>query len=167
MIIYHEAPKKDTEAILQNGLQRTSKGLRSQEQIIIDTNDFLDDHRPPAIIRASIWRNKSIYGFVGSSDWIIEIQDGKKIPLAEHLEETKQAVFRIIPNDCCYLSDLDQYDIVKQHLQAGQERAAIHAAQQYWERLIPLRQDQLGTIRRPEAMIPCDLAPSELSLVHR
>jgi len=166
MIIYHEAPQKDVEVILQNGLQRTSKGLRSQERLVIDTNDFLDHYRPPAIKDADIWRNKSIYGFVGDNDWIIEIKDGKRTPLSIHLAQAEQAVFKITPDvHYCYLSDLDLYDNVKRCLQADQRQDAARAAQLYWEHLVPAQQSSIHTILRPEVMIVRDLAPSELVLI--
>lgn len=167
MILYHELGSDDLKDVLRNGLKRTNRGAKGNDQAIIETDKYLDDHRPSSLKIAGLSRNNNIYAFIGNTDSIIDIKDGATVALKDYMSDRNSVLLRLTVNPkYCYVSDIEKYDEVKFLLVSGDKVQAHKSAQDYWDTIMDFSVFRVNTIKRPEVMIVRDLLPDALSVAY-
>lgn len=167
MKLFHEVPKHTVTSILEQGLKRTSRGEKGNDDAIIKTDILLDQYRPTRIKQADVSRDNNIYAYIGYEDTIIDITNGREIALAQYINASSNVLFKLnIDDDKCYVSDLELYDSIKNGVANGKTtKELLDTIEQYWNTLLPLNAFHLGRIRRPEVMITYDIPPERLQIV--
>lgn len=165
MVLYHEIDSSSLQSVLQNGLKCTHRGSKGSDKSIVQTDEYLDKHRPDTLKEAGISRGNNLYAFIGTEDTIINIKDGAIIPVQEYLCHHNSVILKLqIDAESCYVSDLDKYDALKSALSNTDERHSVRLAREYWDAVVPLQSFHPGNIARPEAMIIRDVRPGELTV---
>lgn len=164
--LYHEVSSDSVDGILQNGIKRDKGGEKRDAQIEkIDT--FLDTHLPDNFESLGLNRRSVIYAYLEHEGNIVDITDGELVPLEKYESEKGTVLLRItVDPENCYVSDLDLYDTLKRAMQLDeQDSTREHLADQYWKRIVPLEEFQLGSIKRPEVMINADIEPKSIEII--
>lgn len=163
MFLYHQASTEAGKDALENGLQLTAKREMGNREDIKRADAFLDARRPAELIAAGVRRRDNIYAFVGDEATLVDITDGKTVPL-ETYKQPGCILFRLEADpSVCYAADLDLYDAVKDALSEG--KTPTELASDYWRRVIPLGSYRPGSVRRPEVMIVRPITASRLRVV--
>lgn len=166
MIIYHEINPEMLTAIPNDGLRCAEKGDKSEDSLIQTTDTFLDTHRPQLYQQLGVSRLRANYGYLTDGDAVIDITDGRRVSRDTFIAKSKQAILQIDADPtCCYVSQLDLYDIVKVLLDRDVDATA--AAQTYWHSLQRLDTYQTGTADRIEAIITYDVPPDAIRILSR
>lgn len=157
MPLYHEVAKDSVEKILTDGLKRTSRGDKGDQTDIIQTDAYLDDHRPGALRDQGISRDDNLYAFVGTDTSLVDITNGATVSLQDYPQEDSVLLRLAVDEAACYVSDLDRYDAVKAAIANHETATLAELADAYWASLTPLRSFKIGDILRPEVMITTDI----------
>lgn len=165
MVLYHEVAKDSVEKILADGLKRTSRGEKGDKTDIIQTDTYLDDHRPVAVRKRGVSRDDNLYAFVGTEDSLIDITNGATVSLADYPKEGSALLRITVDEAACYVSDLDRYDAVKAAIANHETATLAELTDEYWASLTPLRSFEIGDILRPEVMITTDVPPQQITPV--
>ena len=165
MILYHEVAKDSVEKILADGLKRTSRGDKGDQTDIIQTDAYLDDHRPDAVRKQGVSRDDNLYAFVGTDYSLIDITNGATVPLTDYPNDGSVLLRIAVDEVACHVSDLDRYDAVKAAIANHETATLAELADTYWTSLTPLRDFKIGDILRPEVMITTDIPPRQITLV--
>lgn len=162
--VYHEINPASLDKILQEGIERTSEGIKSKDKAIQKVNRFLDSHRPPGAVKAKLSRQDNLYGYLTDGDQLVDITDGKNTDIAFFKAKDNQRLVKIAVDPTkCYVADLDLYDTIKRALELDeQDSTRENLATQYWAKLIRLSDYNRKTIRRPEVMITYDVPPNDI-----
>lgn len=156
-MIYHQLTDEAWNETRTKGLHRNDRGEKGDDKAIIRTDHFLDAHIPDTLAKHGLQRCNVIYGYLGDSTHLTDIETGDAIPIAQKATEGDRTLLRLeVDPSECWVSDLDLYDAVKNSENPSQEQAIT-----YWKSLQPLTQYD-GSIRRPEVMITTDLKPARL-----
>lgn len=164
MKIYHEVSAESVDSIFKNGLKRTSRGTKGDDDLIAKTDEFLDAHRPSQFRSVGLSRNSSIYGYIGSEDSLISIKDGSSVAIHKKKAGGSGVLLELtVDPERCWVSDLDAYDELKTLFEhEAAKEYLVTQAQKYWNLLIPLRAYKQDTISRPEVMITYDIDPAAI-----
>lgn len=162
MPLYHEVAKDSVEKILADGLKRTSRGDKGDQTDIIQTDAYLDDHRPAALRKQGVSRDDNLYAFIGTDDVLIDITNGATVSRADYPKEGSVLLRITVDEAACYVSDLDRYDAVKAAIANHETATLAELADAYWTSLTPLRHFEIGDILRPEVMITTDVPPQQI-----
>src|SRR5690606_87943 len=120
MIVYHEIDPSSCEAALKDGLKRTSRGEKGDDELIKTTDELLDSRRPSGLSQAGVSRDNNLYAYLSSDDHIIDIKDGLEKPISEFTDRGEQVLLRLqVDSDKVYVSDLDRYDRLKEAVASG------------------------------------------------
>lgn len=165
MVLYHEVAKDSVEKILADGPKCTSRGDKGDKTDIIQTDAYLDDHRPAALRTRGISRNDSLYAFVGTDDSLIDITNGATVPLTDYPKDGSVLLRITVDETVCYVSDLDRYDAVKAAVANHETATLAELTDEYWASLTPLHNFEIGDILRPEVMITTDVPPQQITPV--
>ena len=165
MVLYHEVTKDSVEKILADGLKRTSRGDKGDKTDIIETDTYLDNHRPAALRERGVSRDDNLYAFVGTDNSLVDITNGATLSLADYPQEDSILLRIAVDEDTCYVSDLDRYDAVKAAIANHETATLAELADEYWASLTPLRTFEIGGILRPEIMITTDVPPQQITPV--
>jgi len=165
MTLYHKVSSESLDDTLQHGLKRALRGERGAADIIAVTDQFLDQHRPATLRTNNVSRDHAIYAYIGTDHSITSIENGQEEPLSKHLEQDGGLLKLTVDPKDCYVSDLDQFDAVKQALEADDPTLAEERADRYWETITPLSRYEHGTFRRPEVIITNDISPNAIAIV--
>lgn len=161
MILYHEADTGSVALILKEGMKRTSRGEKGDDESIVRTDKFLDAYRPDDLVASKVSRDDNVYAYLGSGGQVVDITSGELVELEMFIDRAEGEVLSFeVDATRCFVSDLDIYDGIKKAVENGMEN--IQMAQHYWESLVSLADYKLGQIRRPEAMIPYDIPPEAI-----
>ncbi|HSH55292.1 MAG TPA: hypothetical protein VK983_00540 [Candidatus Limnocylindrales bacterium] len=164
MIVYHEVSPEAVSSIREKGLKRTSRGEKSDDAIA-QTDQFLDAHRLPELVDASVSRDNNLYAYVVEDEKIVSITDGARMSLEDFIQQSQQALLSIeVDPQRCYVSDLDQYDAVQKALEE-KNSSAERLARDYWQSLIRLNAYEQGAIKRPEIMVTYSLPSSAVRVL--
>jgi hypothetical protein len=157
MIIYHQISNKAWRLVKYSGLVPTSRGEKGARQDIVATDVFLDKHVPTNLKIQGLSRDNNLYGYLGTTNSLIDIQTGAIQPISQKAAEPGKTLLRLNVNPVnCWISDLDLYDVVKAALAA--DRDPIHVANEYWKALCRLDEYD-NTKKRPEIMITYKIEP--------
>lgn len=164
MKVYHQIQASALEMALVKGLLRTSRGDKGGDKVIIKTDHLLDMYRPQSLKKQGVSRDDNLYAYVRKDDTILDITDGKPVPLGVFIASSKQPILELdIDPHKCFISDLDAYDTLKSALTNHIDQPSLEQlAKAYWEKLIRLSDGTLSNIRRPEVMITYDIAPDKI-----
>lgn len=164
MKAYHEIQPSMLEAILANGLLRTSRGEKGDDDAIIMTDQFLDACRPQLLIKQGVSRDNNLYAYVCVDNFIINITDGARVPLHAFIITSSQQVLELDINpQKCFVSDLDIYDALKSAIEAHEHQSNLdRLAKSYWAKIVSLSNFDTSIIRRPEIMITYDVPPDKI-----
>lgn len=150
--------------MLQHGLMLNPGGDKTDDSIR-QTDAFLNNCRPPRLVKGGVDRMRNNYCYLAHGDYIIDITSGEEKPVLAFTNERPQALLQIDVNPtACYVSDLDLYDQVKQLLQNDDQPSAQRLAHVYWEAL-QLLGTYRGNIHRPEVMTTYDVPPSAIKKI--
>ena len=163
MPLYHELSPEALRNALADGLKRTSRGDKGQDEAIKKTDTYLDRRRPDALRKHGVSRDDNIYAYLGTDRTMIDIRDGRTIPLAEHPDPDSRLVMLSVDPSDCFVSDLDRYDTLRQAITDKKPVDLKALAADYWQHVIPLPDYQPGSVRRPEIMVTRDLPPASLT----
>lgn len=166
MIIYHEISSGMLPKIKSEGLKRTARGTKSNEDAILRADNVLDQYIPPELQASGVSRNNTIYGYLGDESSLVDIQDGQKISLKKKKQQNGQVLLRldVDPKDC-WVSNLNAYDAVKQAIANRKSHQALSKlCKDYWNGVRPLNEYQCD-IERPEIMITCNISPVSIEEV--
>lgn len=168
MRLFHEIPKHSVTSILEEGLKRTSRGEKGNDDAIIKTDKLLDEYRPDRLLHANVSRDNNIYAYIGYSDTIIDITNDREVALARYVRASSNVLLELyIDQENCYVSDLELYDSIKNGVESGMSnKELLNKIEQYWQTLVPLNAFHLGSIRRPEVMITHDIPATQLQIVN-
>ena len=164
MIVYHEVSNDALDSVLEEGLVRTSRGEKGDDSSIAKTDELLDGNRPAALREIGISRDDNLYAYLSSDTSLIDITDGSLVPLDTFIKNSDGAVLALTINaPQCYVSDLDQYDAVKEAVENDNDIETLQEmSETYWNSLVPLDEFTPGDIDRPEVMIPYDILPENI-----
>ncbi len=167
MKVYHVVNPDHLQSILDNGIKRTSRGDKGDDQLIAQTDVFLDDRCPVALVRQGVSRSNNLYAYFSFEDKIVDITDGAVTSINEFISGTSQKIIELVVDPRrCYVSDLDTYDSLKRAIEGSSDSGKLdELAASYWRKLTPLESFSLGMIDRPEIMITYDIEPSSVRLV--
>ena len=159
MIVYHEIDPSSCGAVLKDGLKRTSRGEKGDDELIKTTDELLDSRRPSGLSQAGVSRDNNLYAYLSSDDHIIDIKDGLEKPISEFADRGEQVLLSLqVDSDKVYVSDLDRYDRLKEAVASGLGQPVLEElADTYWRAVISLKLYQPHSLRRPEAMITYDI----------
>lgn len=163
MTLYHELSPDALVSALREGLRRTSRGEKGQDDAIKKTDAYLDQHCPAPLRAKGVSRDDNIYAYLGTEDTLIDIRDGRTVPLTDRPDPTSKLLRLSVDPAHCYVSDLERYDAVKRAIDQHSDTQLAALATEYWQHITPLASYGPGSIRRPEIMITCDLAPHALT----
>lgn len=162
--VYHEVLPDSLGNALSEGVKRSTHGEKS-DSLAKKTDAYLDRRRPEHL-PSDVSRANAVYGYLSDDDQLIDIKDGTPVGVKEFAAQRSQVLLRMtVELDKCFVSDLDRYDAVKEALEKGDDAALDQLATRYWDRLTPLEKYDPGPIRRPEALITHDVAPSDITVV--
>lgn len=163
--VYHEVLPDSLDSTLSEGVKRSTHGEKS-DSLVKKADDYLDRRRPEHL-PSDLSRANAVYGYLADDGKLIDIKDGTPVDVKEFAAQRKQVLLRMtVELDNCFVSDLDRYDAVKEALEKGDDDAALEQlAARYWDRVTPLEKYSPGPIRRPEALITHDVAPSDIAVV--
>ena len=164
MRVYHEVSSNSFASVQSQGLKRTNRGAKGQDKLIIQTDEFLDSHRPKNLIKNDLRRCNNLYGYLGTKEVIVDIRDGKIKPIKNWRSDHTLLQLTIDPTRC-WIADLDRYDAIKNGVSEGVNSALVHLALDYWENTTRLDLYQWKSIQRPEVMITYNLPPTLIQLV--
>lgn len=157
--IYHQLTDHAWQLAKTQGLLRTTRGDKGDDEAIIRTDEFLDEHVPHKLANAGVRRCHVIYGYIGDSSHLIDIETGNAVPVMQKAKEAGHVLLWLETDPkVCWVSDLDLYDAVKDSDLSPKYAAA------YWAALQPLTRYD-GSIHRPEVMIAADLPPPLLHVI--
>jgi hypothetical protein len=164
MLVYHEVPPDTLESILLNGLKRTASGEKSDDKAIARTDHFLDQHCPNNLRNAGVSRVNNIYAYLQANGTIVDIVDGRHIPIQEFITRSKQTILELDINPTqCYVSDLDTYDELKDALSNHKDQYLLdELAGSYWNKVKKLSEFSVDGIRRPEVLITYDVPARDI-----
>lgn len=176
MIIYHEVKPKLLKSVLQHGLDRTSRGEKGDDQLVVKTDKFLDEKRPSHIKHTGLSRNNNLYGYMSIDDKIIDIySETDSHPHLRTLndfmksERHHSVILQLtIDPKKCYISDLDLYDKVKKAIGRGEPSSYLdNLAVTYWSDIKPLSKHfALSDLpKRPEVMVTYDVTPEHIEIL--
>ena len=162
--VYHEIDNSSLQDVIRHGLKRTSRGNKGEDKNIIETDAYLDDHRPAHLRDKDVSRDNNLYAYLVIDDKISDITDGSLVPINEFVNNSNDAVLRLNVNPVhCFVSDLDIYDELKNHITKSKDSPALEKlAQKYWNRLCSLNDYAPYSIARPELMITYDIDPKDI-----
>lgn len=168
MIAYHEINPDTLESIRTKGLQRAARGEKGDKRAIKQTDALLDANIPAHLRRAGVSRANNNYAYVVTNGKVIDITDGHAIDEQKFITSSSRAVLQLhLDSDLCYVSDLDAYDQLKEAVENEQTDDIINRhVTTYWKRVIPLLAYERKKIRRPEIIIPYDIPPHAITVVH-
>lgn len=168
MIAYHEANPDDAATILRDGIKRVSRGAKGDDETIIQADMLLDDHRPSRLKAQGVSRDNNIYAYYCDSGAIVDIRDGKKIPLSDFVGRSTQTVLQLTLDERhCFVSDLDTFDALKKAVADSAPSDLLESlASKYWGRITPLSSYEPGVFRRPEIMITTDIPPHAIAALN-
>jgi hypothetical protein len=168
-VVYHEANPSSLNTILRDGLHCTSRGDKGDDKAIIKTDKFLDDYLPRYLRHTGISRDNNLYAYAATNHKIIDITNGKSVGIERFVNNSQQIVLllRVDPHRC-FVSDLDLFDNLKNALLENTSPTQLkqHAAL-YWRALVPLDKFQFGDIKRPEIMVPYDIAITDIKVLNK
>lgn len=164
MIAYHEVSPDNVDAVLREGLKRTSRGDKGNDDAIMRTDQLLDELRPKKLKEAGWSRDDNLYAYVADGDQIIDITSGKWIPVNEYVARSEQSVLEVAVDPArCYVSDLDLYDELRTAVEQERDEADLRAiAARYFAAIQPLNSFDGAKIVRPEIMVTYDIEPHSL-----
>ncbi|MDB5176966.1 MAG: hypothetical protein JWN75_634 [Candidatus Saccharibacteria bacterium] len=164
-VIYHEVDPKIVDSVLQNGLKTENDGAKTDSQIK-KIDQFLDTHLPDDS-PAGLNRQNVIYGYVSADDKILDIKSSDMIAINDFVDKSDAVLLRIeVDAAKCYVSDLDMYDTIKRAMELKEQDSTLEdLATKYWQRVVTFDTFELGTINRPEVMVPYDIPPTDISKV--
>lgn len=165
MILYHEVTAEALERTLADGLKAESRGEKGDDPDIIETDTYLDEHRPAPLSRQGISRSDSLYAFVGTENSLVDITNGATVALQDYPLQDSHLLRLSIGSDSCYVSDLDRYDAVRKAIANHETATLTELADEYWTHLVPLSDFAIGDIARPEVMVTHDIDPTDISVV--
>lgn len=165
MNLYHEAPLTTLPELLAEGLKRTTRGDKGDDDAIKQTDNYLDDHCPAKLRAQHVSRNNSIYAFLGDETNLIDIQNGATLPIDDYPLQQTALLCLTVSRAHCFVSDLDRYDAVKAAVTDHDAASLPVLAARYWDAVVPLVAYDPGSITRPEVMITADLTPAQLTQV--
>jgi hypothetical protein len=165
MVLYHEIDRDSLDSVLADGLKRTSRGEKGDDDAIKKTDAYLDTHRPATLVHRNISRDDNIYAFLGTDKTLIDITSGAIVSLSDHKKPDVALLRLSVGQSACYVSDLDRYDAVKHAVEHGMTEQLDALADHYWQAVVPLEAYTTGTIIRTEVMITRDVLPSEIEQI--
>lgn len=166
MALYHEVTQDSVEKILTDGLKRTSRGDKGDQTDIIQTDTYLDNHRPSALRARGVSRDDNLYAFIGTDDSLVDITNGATVSLQDYPQENSALLRLVVDEAACYVSDLDRYDAVKAAIANHETTTLADLAAKYWASLMPLADFAIGDMTRPEVMVTTDIPPGHIIPVH-
>jgi hypothetical protein len=163
--VYHEINPQKIDEILGQGIRRDKQGDKT-DHVVNKVDEFLDTHLPDGA-PADLNRKNVIYAYVSHDDKVIDIKNGELVPTKAFMAKSKQTLLRMMVDaEKCYVSDLDLYDTIKRAMELGEQDSTLeNLANQYWQRIIPLYEFQLGAITRPEVMITYNIQPHDIQVM--
>lgn len=166
MIAYHEVSPEHIDRILQEGLKRTSRGDKGDDENIIATDNYLDKMCPKILKDQGVSRDNNIYAYVVMGDKVLRITDGKLVNAAAFVAQSKQKVLELsIDPKHCFVSNLDMYDKAKNAIQYKQPTLQA-LAQEYWEQLRPIDEYTVDDFSRAELMITYDISSTDIRVLN-
>lgn len=168
MIVYHEVNPDALRIIRREGLKRTSRGDKGDDQAIIKTDKFLDEHRLEHLRVTGVSRDNNLYGYLSDGEKVIDTRDGKIITVQELNKQTDQVLLKIaIDSTRCYVSDIDAYDRVKSAIEQKRPQAELRElAHEYWGKVEKFDDYRMNACRRPEVMVTYDIRPDMITVVN-
>lgn len=95
MIVYHEAKPSSVKEILKDGLRRISRGEKGDDPLIVRADMLLDKHRPSRLRDRGVSRDDNIYAYFMHDGVVVDITDGRSVPVDMFVAESGQAVLRL------------------------------------------------------------------------
>lgn len=168
MKAYHEIHPESLDSALAEGLKRTSRGSKGDNEAIIKTDRLLDSLRPQQLTAQGISRDDNLYSYVGIDDFVIDIVDGTHVPIDDFVDRAKLRVLELdIDPARSFVSNLDAYDALKDAIETRANRASLERlANDYWSSITKLTDFLPHTISRPEIMVPYDVPPNKIRLLN-
>lgn len=165
MYVYHEVDAELMDEILIDGIKQGTRGEKSQDDYIIQTDRLLDSYRPEHLKSQGVGRANNIYGYVAVDGKLVDIVDGELVDVDSFVADSSELVLRLeVEPQRCQVSDLDVYDEIKSSLENNQPFDAEAMAKSYWTALTPLASFDIGDIDRPEVMITHDIEPYNIEV---
>lgn len=153
--VYHQVSRKRLDDIRHDGLVQFPAGERREGTIAV-VDALLNDVRPERWTVAGVDRERNIYGYLAVGDKLVDIRTGKTLSPHEVIEPGQVLVRIAVDPLCCYVSDLDMYDKIKELVEADEHKRALQLAQRYWAAVQPLDTYDSAFSRR-EVMITYDV----------
>jgi hypothetical protein len=164
MRLYHEVSTAMYETAIEHGLRCDVSGSKT-DGIIERTDKLLDQARPARLAQAGVSRSNNLYAYLGDDSAVIDIQNGRRVVLAEWHNSANSKLLRIeVEPSSCYVSDLDRYDAVKAQVAAGRTPDR-ELTLTYWKSVVPLAEFKPGSVKRPEVMVTRNITPEEITPV--
>ena len=168
MTLYHEVAQDTLASILRDGIKRTARGDKGDNSAIKRADDYLDARRPGILRDKGVSRDNNIYAYLGDDHSLVDIRSGDIVPLTQHPDPDSSLLRLSVDPTLCYVSDLDDYDALKQAIETEAPDAVLETkATAYWRALTPLTTYRPGSIRRPEVMITRDIAAENITVVEQ
>lgn len=160
---YHALPRKTLQKTKSQGILLGMTGDKT-DRAIYRTDIFLNQYRPDAYKKQGLDRVRNIYCYLAVGNSVIDITSGTVERPTDIIEDEQQVLLLLdIDPQRCYVSDLDTFDEIKEHLQSH-KNAAMHLAQLYWQKIQRLSTYESG-IQRPEIMVTYSIPPSAIKRV--
>jgi hypothetical protein len=165
MTLYHEIDRESLDSVLTDGVKRTSRGEKGDDDAIKKTDTYLDARRPATLVQKNVSRDDNIYAFLGTDRTLIDITSGVVVSLSDRKKPDTALLRLSVEQNACYVSDLDRYDAVKYAIENNMTEQLNTLAAHYWQAVVPLGTHVAGTVIRPEVMITRDIRPSEIEQI--
>jgi small nuclear ribonucleoprotein (snRNP)-like protein len=142
VVVYHEIKKDYLDKVLKNGLKRSSRGDKGDDEDIKKTDQLLDKSRPK------------------------KLTDGKSKNISDISQRSEHQLLEVkIDPKRCYVGDLDCYDRILNMVKYNNIEQAHELAAVYWQRITRLdKYNHDKGFKRPEVMVTYDIPSSQLEI---
>lgn len=160
--VFHEVQSDKLEDVLLHGLL-LGPGGDKRDRAIRKADMFLNGLRPKRLAEQGIDRDTNIYCYLSDGEKLVDIVSGKLTEPSTAVSSGFAMLKIEVDPKRCYVSDLDLYDQVKSLLDTDVSKAEA-LARIYWKKLWLLAEYD-GKFRRPEVMVPYNIAPKDIDRI--
>jgi hypothetical protein len=169
--VFHKTGTDSVASILQDGLRCGKQGRHSLEDHARRANEVLDELRPGALRRRGVDRHRCAYGYLWIDGRIADVDSGRFVAQDEwDVGDGYTTLQLVVDPDTAFISDLEAYDVLAKHIDAGEDDVRALAAR-YWERLVALpdlcahyrlADDLPARLERIEVLITADVPSADI-----
>jgi hypothetical protein len=163
--VYHEVQPESLDTVLRDGIKRSTRGEKS-DSLVEQVDSYLDSRRPDDVAADGLSRANVIYAYLPYGDMLFDIREGAAVDVKTFAAQRQLLLLQLtVDAKHCFVSDLQLYDDVKSAMKLGDDETVLaDLADRYWRKVTHFDHFNRGRFHRPEAMLTCDITPSQITV---